>query len=134
MGKARTRSAQSGVTLDAGALIALDNGDRKMIALILEAISQHRTFRIPAGVVGQTWRDGRRQANLARFLRATEVEVVPLDEALGRACGELCGITGTNDVVDASVVIIARERQDLILTSDPDDLRRLDQEANLVRI
>ena len=134
MGKARTGSTQSGVTLDAGALIALDNGDRKMIALLSEALAQRRTFRVPAGVVGQTWRDGRRQANLARFLRATEVEVVPLDYALGRACGELCGFAGTNDVIDASVVIIARERRDVIVTSDPDDIRRLDQEANLVRI
>ena len=134
MGKTRSRSTQSGVTLDAGALIALDNGDRKMTALILEALAQRRSFRVPAGVVGQSWRDGRRQANLARFLRATEVEVVPLDDTLGRACGELCGITGTNDVVDASVVIVARERQDTIVTSDPDDLRRLDLEASIVRI
>ena len=134
MGKARTRSTQSGITLDAGALIALDKGDGKMIALLSEALVQRRAFRVPSGVVGQTWRDGRRQANLARFLRAIEVEVVALDDALARACGELCGVAGTNDVIDASVVIIARGRQDLIVTSDPDDIRRLDREANLIRI
>jgi hypothetical protein len=134
VGKTRAQSTSAGVTLDAGALIALDKGDRRMIALLEQTLAQGLRFRIPAGVVGQAWRDGRRQVILARLLRAREVEIVPLDGELGRACGELCGITGTSDVIDASVVIIARERNDVIVTSNPDDLRRLDPGANLVRI
>jgi hypothetical protein len=39
-----------------------------------------RAFRVPAGVVGQAWRDGRVQVNLARFLRSEEVDIIPLDE------------------------------------------------------
>ena len=133
MGRTRTRTA-TGLVLDAGALIALDRGDKRMIALLQRALAQGRTFRVPAGVVGQVWRDGRVQATLARFLRSEEVEVVPLDEQLARACGELCGATGSPDVIDASVVILARERRDPIITSDPSDLRRLDPAAQIIAV
>jgi uncharacterized protein YaiI (UPF0178 family) len=135
MGAPRTRQPPlAGVTLDAGALIALDRGDRRMTALIRQALSENRAFRVPAGVIGQAWRDGRRQALLSRFLRGEEVHVVLLDDRLSRAAGELCRATSTADVVDASVVIVARERRDIIVTSDPADLRRLDPSAAIVAI
>ena len=134
MGKTRAARPTAGVTLDTGALIALDRGDRRMIALLDRALVQRRKLRIPAGVVGQAWRDGATQVALARFLRTAEVEIVPLDEHLSRSCGELCGATGTSDVIDASVVILARERRDTIVTSDPDDLRQLDPKAPIVPI
>jgi hypothetical protein len=66
--------APPGIVLDAGAPIALDRGDKRMIALLQRALAQDRTFRVPAGVVGQAWRNGRVQATLARFLRTDEVE------------------------------------------------------------
>jgi len=134
VGKTRTRSRKAGITLDSGALIALDRGDGRMIALLDRALSQRRSFRIPAGVVGQAWRDGRTQVTLARFLRIREVEIVPLDENLSRSCGELCGATGTSDVIDASVVIVAGERHDIIVTGDPKDLRRLGPKSQIVDI
>ena len=84
MGRTRTRTA-AGIVLDTGALIALDRGDKRMIALLHLALAQGRTFRVPAGVVGQAWRDGRLQATLARFLRSEEVEIVPLDEHIARS-------------------------------------------------
>ncbi|HEX3743476.1 MAG TPA: hypothetical protein VHW09_06090 [Bryobacteraceae bacterium] len=131
MGEKRTRTA-AGIVLDAGALIALDRGDKRMIALLQRAFAQGRTFRVPAGVVGQVWRDGRVQVTLARFLRSDEVEIVPLDEHLARSCGELCGAVNSADVIDASVVILARVRRDPIVTSDPNDLRRLDPGAQII--
>jgi hypothetical protein len=133
MGKTRARTA-AGIVLDAGALIALDRGDKRMIALLHRALAQGRTFRVPAGVVGQAWRDGRYQVTLARFLRSEEVEIVPLDEHPARSCGELCGAVNSADVIDASVVILARERRDPIVTSDPNDLRRLDAGARIIPI
>ena len=133
MGRTRTRTA-AGIVLDAGALIALDRGDKRMIALLQRALVQGRAFRVPAGVVGQAWRDGRVQVTLARFLRSEEVEIIPLDEQLARSCGELCGASNSRDVVDASVVIIARERRDPIVTSDPNDLRRLDPAAPIIPV
>ena len=89
---------------------------------------------MPSGVVGQAWRDGRVQVTLARFLQIDEVEIIPLDEQLARACGELCGATDTADIIDASVVILARERRDRIVTSDPHDLRRLDPACLIIPI
>lgn len=134
MGKTRTQTAQAGITLDSGALIALSRGDGRMIALLREIVARRARVRIPAGVVGQTWRDGSRQAFLARFLRSSQVEIRALDGQLARACGELCGATGTGDMIDASVVITARERRDTIISSDVVDLRRLDPTARIERI
>jgi hypothetical protein len=133
MGRTRTPNA-AGIVLDAGALIALDRGDKRIIALFHRALDQGRAFRVPAGVVGQAWRDGRVQVTLARFLRGEEVEIVPLDEHLARACGELCAAAEVRDVIDASVVIVARARRDPIVTSDPSDLRRLDPGAEIIVI
>ena len=134
MGKTRPGAAPAGITLDTGALIALGRGDKRMIALLRQAMVQRCTFRVPSGVVGQAWRNGRVQATLARFLRSEEVEIVPLDEQLARSCGELCGAANTSDIIDASVVILARERRDTIVTSDPDDLRRLDPAAPILPV
>ena len=134
MGKKRAGIAAAGITLDTGALIALDRGDKRMIALLSEALAQGSVFRVPSGVVGQAWRDGRVQVTLARFLRSEEVEIVPLDAELARSCGELCGATKTSDVVDASVVILARKGRDPIVSSDPHDLRRLDSGARIIPI
>jgi hypothetical protein len=133
MGRTRTRTT-AGIVLDAGALIALDRGDKRMIALLHRAITQGRVFRVPAGVVGQAWRDGRIQATLARFLRSKEVEIIALDEQLARSCGELCGAADSSDIIDASVVILARERRDPIVTSDPNDLQRLDPAAQIIPV
>jgi hypothetical protein len=72
-------NASPGLTLDTGALIALDRGDKRLIAMLARALQQHLMFGVPASVVGQAWRDGRVQVALARFLRAEEVKIIPLD-------------------------------------------------------
>jgi predicted nucleic acid-binding protein len=134
VGRTHVAAARAGITLDAGALIALDRGDKRLIALLQRALAQRLKLRVPSGVVGQAWRDGRVQVTLARFLRIEEVEIIPLDEHLARACGELCGATDTADIIDASVVILARERRDHIVTSDPRDLRRLDPTCPIIPV
>jgi hypothetical protein len=134
MGKARTQTPPVSVTLDTGALIALERGDRRMIALLQQMAKTRGAFHVPAGVVGQAWRDGSRQVVLARFLGSTQVEINALDGQLARACGELCAATGTADVIDASVVITAREHHDVIVSSDAADLLRLDPSAAIERI
>jgi hypothetical protein len=133
MGRTRTRAA-AGITLDTGALIALDRGDKRMIALLDRALAQGRSFRVSSGALAQAWRDGRVQVTLARFLRSEEVEIIALDAQLARSCGELCGATNTSDIIDASVVILARERRDPIVTSDPNDMRRLDPAAQIISV
>ncbi|MBL9017928.1 MAG: hypothetical protein JNL83_27325 [Myxococcales bacterium] len=103
-----------------------------MIARITSALDHEDRIAVPAGVIAQVWRDGRRQARLARLLALDDVEVVALDGLAARAAGQLCGVTGTTDVVDASVVLCARARAHRIATSDPDDLARLDPAAELI--
>lgn len=108
---------------DAGALIAIERGDERARTLL-----RRRTgpIVIPATVLAQAWRDGARQARLAEFLTSSGVAVEPLDELTAKAIGSLLGRTGTSDVVDASVVISARRHRALVLTTDPEDLLRLD--------
>lgn len=134
MGETRTRAPIQGITLDTGALIAVDRGDKRMVALLREALVQGRSVRVPSGVVGQAWRNGAKQAVLARLLRNEGLEIIPLDEHLARSCGELCGATGTSDVIDASVVILAKQTGGPIISSDSDDLRRLDPTATIVQV
>jgi predicted nucleic acid-binding protein len=110
------------IVLDAGALIAVERGDRAVVAMLK---AERRAGRVPAthgGVVGQVWRGGARQAVLARLLDA--VEVVALDDELGRRAGVLLRRCGNHDVVDAALVLLAVDG-DLILTSDTGDLAAL---------
>lgn len=122
----------SGLTLDAGALIAFERGDRRVLALVARARERSLPLAVPAGVVGQVWRDGRRQARLARLLASSTVEVEALDDLGARAAGQLCGVAGTADVLDASVVLCARRRGQGVVTSDPEDLGRLAPSLRLV--
>jgi hypothetical protein len=46
------------------------------------------------------------------------------DESAARAAGELLAATRTSDVVDALLAVLTRDG-DVLLTSDPADLRRL---------
>ena len=124
----------SGMTLDAGALIAFERNDRSVVAIVRRALKLGLRLAVPAGVVGQTWRDGRRQARLARLLGSDLVKIEVLDDKGARAAGQLCGATHTTDVIDASVVLCARTHGHGVLTSDVDDLRRLDSSLRYVAV
>ncbi|MCC6161946.1 MAG: PIN domain nuclease [Acidobacteria bacterium] len=134
MGATGPSAPVTGLPLDAGALIAIERGDRRMIALLQEALRKRLRLRVPAGVIGQAWRDGRRQTTLTRFFKTREVEVHTLDAQLARAAGELCGVAGTKDVIDATVVLAARPTADVVVTGDPDDILKLDPTIRVERI
>ena len=82
----------------------------------------------PAPVVAQAWRGGSRQVLLAQLLRRCDVEA--LDDALARTTGALAAKAGTADVVDACVAEGALRRRDLVVSSDPDDLKALAAAVN----
>jgi hypothetical protein len=116
-----------GLTLDTGALIALERGDARVIALLDRAlVTPDATIHIPAGALAQAFRDGSRQVSLTRLLKDRRTSVVALDQLLARVVGALLGARGVSDVIDASVVVCARRYRQVVITSDPDDLRRLD--------
>jgi predicted nucleic acid-binding protein len=113
----------SAVVLDAGALVAVERGDRAMAARLRMAERGGLELRTTGVVVAQVWRDPTgQQAKLARLLKAVDVRAV--DEELGRRAGVLLGRAGARDAVDATVIAIC-ETGDRVLTSDPDDLARL---------
>jgi predicted nucleic acid-binding protein len=114
------------VTLDTGALIALEAGSRRMAVLVEEALASRTVLAIPAGVLAQSWRGGARQARVARLLRSSVVAVVPLDRRCALRIGARCAATGVTDVIDASVALCARDRGHPVITTDPGDLHALD--------
>lgn len=130
MGKARPQA----VVLDAGALIAFERGDARMRALVREALKNAARLVIPAGVLGQAWRGDARQAPLRALTKGPTTVVPALDQVLAEAAGVLCGRAGTSDVVDASVVLVARRQHAVVVTSDVADLHRLDPTLSLERI
>jgi predicted nucleic acid-binding protein len=124
------------VVFDSGALIAIERGSRRLQALLERIEARGTTVLIPAGVVAQVWRNGARQVRVAKLLAATETEVVTLDDVRARAAGVLLGAAGRDDVIDASVVLCAREHgmQVPVVTSDAADLRLLDAKLAIVAI
>ncbi|MDQ2706422.1 MAG: hypothetical protein M3Z25_01720 [Actinomycetota bacterium] len=108
--------------LDAGALIAIDRRDRAVAAMLRVAQLARLPVRTSAAVVGQVWRDGARQANLARVLAGVDALDLTLDH--GKWLGALLGAAGTADVVDAHVALMTLDGDDVV-TSDPDDIRVL---------
>jgi hypothetical protein len=111
------------LVLDAGALIALEKNDRAMWRRLKAAVLARSVPVSHGGVMGQVWRGGGpRQALLARALEG--IDIRPLDESLGRAAGELLARAGGADVIDAAIVLLADDGDDIV-TSDADDLEPL---------
>ena len=65
---------------------------------------------------------------MARLLAG--VDVTPIDDSLGRRAGMLLARTGCADAIDAAVVCLATDGDD-ILTSEPGDLRVLAEAADV---
>jgi predicted nucleic acid-binding protein len=111
----------AGLTLDSGALIAAEKGDRRFWALWKEALDRGVTVTVTAVVVAQVWRGD--SPVIARVLAGCEVE--ELTEERAKRVGRLLAASGTTDVVDASVVVGAAARRDAVVTSDRRDIERL---------
>ncbi|HEX6236920.1 MAG TPA: hypothetical protein VFZ68_06985 [Acidimicrobiales bacterium] len=107
------------MVLDAGALMGYDRGDRTVRALLETAQRDHVPVRTSTGAVAQSWRDGARQVRLARLLRGVDERA--LSQPAARRVGQLLGAAATVDVIDAAVVDVAMNG-DEVLTSDPRDL------------
>ena len=124
----------AGLTLDSGALIAAEKGDRRFWTLWKEALARGAAVTVPAAVVAQVWRGN--NVIVARILQGCEVE--ELSEALAKRVGRLLATSRTSDVIDACVVASAALRHDAIVTSDRRDIARLvdalDQRLTIVAI
>ena len=111
------------LVLDTGALMGLEKNDRVMWRRLKVAVLAKSVPISHGGIVGQAWRGGGpRQALLARALAG--IDIRPLDESLGRAAGALLSRAGSADVIDAAIVLLADDGDDIV-TSDPEDLEPL---------
>ncbi len=122
----------AGVTLDAGGLIALDRDHRRVLVLLARAKETGARVTVPATALAQATRQPQRQARLARLVRQPTTDVVALGRVDATNVGRLLSASATADIVDAHVVICARRAGQQVVTSDPDDLRRLDPGVGLV--
>jgi predicted nucleic acid-binding protein len=113
----------AGVTLDSGALIAFERGERRMLAHLKEIQLRDAEVTVPSVVVAEVWRGGRRSARVASLLGACVID--PLHEDQARLAGEALGVVKHAGAIDAIVMASAARRGDHVLTSDFDDLDRL---------
>jgi hypothetical protein len=117
------------LVLDAGAFASAERGKGDVATLVKNEFASGRVPLTNGAVIAQVWRGGNgRQVLVARLL--DNVEVVPVDDVLGKRAGMLLARTGAADAIDASVVCLAQDGDD-ILTSDPDDLLDLVRTAGV---
>lgn len=109
------------ITLDTGALIAVERRDDRMRALLTTALATGVRLTVPTCVVGEWWRGQR--GPVARILQAVRVE--PLHLELAKLAGEAMARVRGATLVDCVVVASAAQRGDLVLTSDLADLTRI---------
>lgn len=117
----------TGLTLDTGALLALDQPRKSVLmqARLDETRRRGGSICVPAGAVAQAWRSSP-QVRLARLLKSPDVDIAIVTLSVARAVGSICGTSGHEDVTDVHVALCARERRHAVVTSDPDDFARID--------
>lgn len=127
--------AATGLTLDTGALLALDRPGKAVVmqARLDETLRRGGTLCIPVGVIAQAWRSSR-QVRLARLLKSRDIDIAIMTPNVARSVGLLCARTGHNDVIDVHVAMCARERRHAVVTSDPDDLSRIDPGLPIISV
>ena len=108
--------------LDAGVLIAIDKRDRAVGAMLRVLQRDGVPVVTSSAIVAQSWRDPRRQVNLARLL--TGVDIAALDDVAAKKVGELLRANGTSDLADAHLSLLVQP-QDRVLTSDEDEIKAL---------
>jgi len=113
-----TGPADVTLVLDSGALIALERDARSMWTRLKSAQMAGELPVTHAGVLGQVWRGGARQSRLSQALKG--IDVRPLDVPLGREAGQLLGATGLSDIVDASLVVLSTDGDEIITLDRPD--------------
>jgi len=111
------------LVLDSGALIGVEHGDRRVLCGVQRARDHSWGVRTTGGVVAEVWRTGKgRQAPLAALLKG--VEILAVDDELGRVAGRLLAVSALGGAVDATVVAVAKVN-DTILTSDKEEIDAL---------
>lgn len=106
----------SGLTFDAGGLIALEKNDRPVLVLLARVRERHARITVPATVLAQVIRRPSTQARITRLLRHPTTDLVALDGKEATAVGILLAAARKSDIADAHVVLCARSRGQPIVT------------------
>jgi predicted nucleic acid-binding protein len=130
---ARRVAVGATLILDAEGLVQLTAGHTLAMSFARDTYDRHGTVVTAASTLSEVLRGSSRDAPLHRALRG--VTVVPIDQAYGRAAGELLGRTGLSGhkcALDALLAAVALNqlRPVVLLTSDPDDMTRLTEEPD----
>ncbi len=109
--------------LDAGVFIALDNPAKRriVVALVEKMLAEGTTPVTTETVLAQAWRNPATQVPMARLVATTTVHPFGDPQTVGLRCAR----SGTSDVVDASLAVLADQLGLTIVTTDPDDMARL---------
>jgi predicted nucleic acid-binding protein len=114
-------SQGSGLTLDTGALIALEKHTAAMRQAVKGAAARGIRVTVPAVVLVEWWRGAHEQRKILR-----DLTVESTTERVAKAAGEaLDELNESVSVVDAVVMAFAALRGDIVYTSDPEDLHNL---------
>ena len=108
---------------DAGVFISLEDPSKRRVVLALVQRMQAAGIE-PAtneAALAQAWRDPARQVSMTRLVKGTTVH--PFGDP--RVIGLRCAASGTSDVVDASLAVLADQLQRSVLTTDARDLAKL---------
>jgi len=109
------------VTLDTGALIALERRRARMWKVLHRAHELGVLPVVPADVVAEWWRG---RSDLREDLLAS-MRIEPLTGRLAKLAGECLAVVRGATTVDAIVMASAAQRGDAVYTSDVVDLERL---------
>jgi len=111
------------LVFDSGAFIAAERFDRLITTYVKAAEMEEAQIYISAAVIAEVWRSPL-PANFSKILGLGEV--IALDETRAKQVGELLGRSGTSQVTDAAVAVLALEfAPSIVLSSDVADIERL---------
>ena len=117
------------LVLDAGVLIAHERGDRSPAAWLDRAAREGVDIAVAAPTIAEVWRDGSRQARLARLLNVCRI--IDCDRQLARSGGEIMARARSRETLDAIVVAAAVLVGGAVLTDDLSHLRPLGTAAGI---
>jgi predicted nucleic acid-binding protein len=109
------------ITLDTGALIALEGRRQRMTDVLASARSREEMIVVPQVVLAEWWRG--RSDWRERILAMLVID--PLTDACARLAGKAVARVDGATAIDAIVMASAASRGDTVFTSDSDDLERL---------
>ena len=110
-----------GITLDTGALIAIERRKQRGTQLLELAKLRLAVLSVPVPIVAEWWR-GRNDAR-ERILDVVNVE--PLSLAVAKAAGEAQAKVARATALDAIVMAFAASRGDIVFTGELKDFERL---------